>query len=59
MESGNSFFANLFRLKQAGELNHKIKKDEFIKDEVVEKQVDYEWLQEYELIYRSYAIDSH
>ncbi len=59
MESDDSFFANLFKLKQTGELNHKIKTDEFIKDKLFEKQIDYEWQQEYELIYSSYAIENH
>lgn len=59
MEEDKSFFAQLFKLKHSKDLKDEKQSDENKKDKCNKRQVENEWLQEYELIYRSYTIDSY
>jgi len=59
MEMENSFFAHLFNLKHPKDFKDEKQSDENKTDKRDERLNENEWLQEYELIYRSYAIERH
>jgi hypothetical protein len=52
-----SFFENLFNLKKLKEVSMNTKTNDNGEIEQMEKQDDNEWIQEYEVIYQSYALE--
>jgi len=61
MEKSNLFFTYLSKIMPQKEnpVKEENKKEELISKSRETPNTDNEWLQEYELIYRSYAIESH
>lgn len=59
MEVKNSFFAHLLKLKRSEDFKDENRLDENKKDKNDENLNENEWLQEYEMIYRSYAIERY
>lgn len=57
MEEDKSFFAHLFNLKYPKNLEDEKRSEENNDNERNDRQNENEWLQEYKLIYHSYAIE--
>jgi hypothetical protein len=60
MQKSNLFFTYLSKLKPQIESQSidDESKDEILDDSNITSKIDNEWMQEYELIYGSYSIDS-